>query len=77
MYKGMCVGGVVPLVRLGVGCVRVSLYIDACVLVMAAFRGSYNGVFGVFLWLLWYLCADVSTISGDGHVVGVWLCASV
>ncbi len=47
MYKGMCVGGGVPLVRLGVGCVRVSLYIDAGVLLVAALRGSYDGFFGM------------------------------
>ena len=55
MYKGLCVGGVVPLVRLDVGCVLVSVYIDADDLEIAALMGSYDGFFRIFfvIFVVW------------------------
>ena len=48
MDKSLCVGGVfVPLACQDMGCVRMSVYIDADVLKMAALKGSYDGLFRV------------------------------
>jgi hypothetical protein len=49
MDKDLCVAGVfVPLACLDMGCVRMSVCIDADVLKMAALKGSYDGLFMIF-----------------------------
>ncbi len=45
----LCVGGVVPLVLMDVGCVLVSVYMGVYVLQRVVFAGSYDGFCGMFL----------------------------
>ena len=75
MYKGLCGGGVVPPVRLDVGCVLGSVYINADGLKIVVLMGSYDGFVMIFLCFLWYGCSDVSIGDGNGQVMGVWLFA--
>ena len=49
MCKGLCVGGVVPLVRLYVGCVLVSVCIDANGLEIDTLMRSYDGFLRILL----------------------------
>ena len=60
--RGMCGRGLfVPLVWMGVGCVRLSVCNDVDVLEMVAHRGSYDGLFMIscavgVVCICWCLC---------------------